>query len=98
MSNPRVQVRMDQAFFEALSAFAEEQECSVAIIMLRATKAYLSQHHRWQCKTSARANAHVRKGTKEEGSDCAAPPEETDDETGRRAARRGERGKEARPQ
>lgn len=57
----RVQVTMSDEFHAALVAFAVEQECSSASLLLRAAKAYLSQHRRWSQKTQARPVPHVRK-------------------------------------
>ena len=67
MRPPRIQITMGEAFHAALVAFAAEQECSPASVVLRATKAYLSQHHRWSQKTRARPFPHVRKGIHLEG-------------------------------
>lgn len=53
---------MSRAFYDALQEFSVEQECSAASLVLRATKAYLSQHRRWSQKTAARPFPHVRKG------------------------------------
>ena len=70
MGNPRVEVRMSQEFYDALSAFAAEQECSPASVMLRATKALLSKSHKWKCGTRGRPLARTRKGIQEEVSDA----------------------------
>ena len=54
----RIPVRMDDAFYAALLAFAVDQDRSMANVMLHATRAYLSQHKAWsnrEAKTQPRA-------------------------------------------
>jgi len=79
---PRVQVSMGRDFYAALTRFATEQECSPASLILRATKAYLSQHKRWASSSvSARAERPLG-GNGGVGSTGSAGTETVDTETG----------------
>lgn len=60
MANPRVTVRMGQEFYDVISLFAIEQECTIAEVMLHATKALMSRAHRWKTGTRARGLRRAR--------------------------------------
>jgi hypothetical protein len=54
MRNPRVEVTMSQAFYDALCAFSAEQECKPQDVLLRGGKAVLSKAHKWRSDTRGR--------------------------------------------
>jgi hypothetical protein len=66
MSNPRVNVTMEPAFYDALVAFAASQSRTPANVLLHAGKQFLSQHRAWTTGTRGRAFTHVRKGLESE--------------------------------
>jgi len=75
MRNPRVQVRMEADFYEALLAFAAAQNRTPANVLLHATQQYLSQHHAWRTGMRGRHYAHVRKGIETVGETSAVSRE-----------------------
>ena len=56
----RVDVTMSDDFYAALTAFADEQECSRASVLLRGAKAILSKSHKWKSGTRGRPFARTR--------------------------------------